>query len=76
MTYADLIQQRLQTLTPAQQAEVFDFVEFLASRRAAGSATAPETANVGQSSMASWFSQPIQVPAFTPLSREEANARD
>lgn len=77
MTYADLIQQRLQTLSPAQQAEVFDFVEFLASRRAAAaSPTAPAAANVGQSPMASWFSHPIQVPAFTPLSREEANARD
>lgn len=81
MTYADLIQQRLQTLSPAQQAEVFDFVEFLASRRAAvklPAAPAPQAvpATVGQSAAASWFSHPIQVPAFTPLSRDEANARD
>jgi hypothetical protein len=34
MSYAELIQQRLQSLSPAQQAEVFDFVEFLASRKA------------------------------------------
>lgn len=32
MGYADLIQQRLQTLTEQKQAEVYDFVEFIASR--------------------------------------------
>ena len=32
MGYAELIQQRLQTLPPEKQAEVYDFVEFLATR--------------------------------------------
>ncbi len=75
MTYADLIQQRLQTLSPAQQAEVFDFVEFLASRRAAAAALEPAPASLGQSPLSAWFAHPIEVPAFTPLSRDEANAR-
>lgn len=77
MTYADLIQQRLQTLSPAQQAEVFDFVEFLANRRAAAApAGTAEPASLSQTPVASWLSRPIKVPEFTPLSREEANARD
>lgn len=32
MGYAELIQQRLQTLPPDKQAEVFEFVEFIATR--------------------------------------------
>ncbi|OYT90195.1 MAG: hypothetical protein CFE43_19465 [Burkholderiales bacterium PBB3] len=32
MGYAELIQQRLQTLSPDKQAEVYDFVEFIATR--------------------------------------------
>jgi hypothetical protein len=32
MGYAELIQQRLQTLSQEKQAEVYDFVEFLATR--------------------------------------------
>lgn len=32
MGYAELIQQRLQTLPPDKQAEVYDFVEFIAAR--------------------------------------------
>jgi len=32
MGYAELIQQRLQTLPLDKQAEVYDFVEFIASR--------------------------------------------
>lgn len=32
MGYAELIQQRLQTLPPEKQAEVYDFVEFIAAR--------------------------------------------
>lgn len=32
MGYAELIQQRLQTLSQEQQAEIYDFVEFLAAR--------------------------------------------
>ena len=32
MGYAELIQQRLQTLSQEKQAEIYDFVEFLAAR--------------------------------------------
>lgn len=32
MGYAELIQLRLQTLSPEKQAEVYDFVEFIATR--------------------------------------------
>lgn len=32
MGYAELIHQRLQTMPPEKQAEVYDFVEFIASR--------------------------------------------
>ena len=76
MRYADLIQQRLQALSPAQQAQVFDFVEFLASRRAAaaGPATAPTGGDAGRLPM--WLDPSQRVPAFVPMSRDEANARD
>jgi hypothetical protein len=36
MGYAELIAQKLATLPPEKQAEVFDFVEFIASRASAG----------------------------------------
>jgi hypothetical protein len=72
MSYAELIQQRLQSLSPAQQAEVFDFVEFLASRKAATQA-AQSTA---QNPPPRWLGTPFEVPGFTPMSREEANARE
>ena len=32
MGFADLIHQRVQTLTEQKQAEVYDFVEFIAAR--------------------------------------------
>ena len=32
MGYAELIQLRLQTLSPEKQAEVYDFVEFISTR--------------------------------------------
>ena len=34
MGYAELIQLRLQTLPPDKQAEIYDFVEFIAQRSA------------------------------------------
>lgn len=39
MGYAELIQQRLQTLPQEKQAEVYDFVEFIATRTQAAQAT-------------------------------------
>ena len=72
MSHAELI-RRLQTLPAAQQAEVYDFVEFLASRQTAAERAAPAT--LAQSPLAAWLDKPLVVPGFTPLSREEANER-
>lgn len=73
MSHAELI-RRLQSLPAAQQAEVFDFVEFLASRQAAAP-DASGTTRLGQSPFASWLDRPIVAPGFKPMSREEANER-
>ena len=74
MSYAELI-ERLRALPPAQQAEVFDFVEFLASRLAATQAASEPAIQLGQSRLAIWLEKPMVVPGFTPMSREEANER-
>lgn len=74
MSHAELI-RRLQTLPAAQQAEVVDFVEFLASRHAAAQRAAGAPATLSQSPLAAWLDKPLVVPGFTPLSREEANER-
>ena len=74
MSHAELI-RRLQTLPAAQQAEVYDFVESLASRQAAAQRAAGAPATLSQSRLAAWLDKPLVVPGFTPLSREEANAR-
>ena len=74
MSHAELI-RRLQALPAAQQAEVYDFVEFLASRQAAVQRDAPAPATLSQTPLAAWLDKPLLVPGFTPLSREEANER-
>ena len=71
MSYAELI-ERLQTLPEAKQAEVFDFVEFLANRN---QAKLGEEHSLTKSSLAGMIKNPLLVPGFTPLGREEANAR-
>ncbi len=71
MGYAELI-ERVQTLPADKQAEVFDFVEFLAARNAAGALPMPALA---QSSLAELMRNPIVVTDFKPMSRDEANAR-
>lgn len=71
MGYADLI-RRLQALPEAKQAEVFDFVEFLVQRNQ-GEPQAVHT--LADSSLAAMMTHPIRVKQFTPLSRDEANAR-
>lgn len=71
MGYAELI-ERVQTLPADKQAEVFDFVEFLATRNVAGEQS---VTTLSQSSLAYWIKNPVVIPGFTPLSREEANAR-
>lgn len=74
MSHAELI-RRLEALPAAQQAEVYDFVEFLASRQAAADRAAGLPATLSQSPLAAWLEKPLVVPGFTPLSREEANER-
>ena len=74
MSHAELI-RRLQSLPAAQQAEVVDFVEFLASRQAAAQRDAAAPATLSQSPLAAWLDKPLVVPGFTPLSREDAYAR-
>ena len=71
MSYAELI-ERLQTLPEAKQAEVFDFVEFLANRN---QLEHDQQKTLAESSLASMMKNPLLVADFTPLSREEANAR-
>jgi hypothetical protein len=80
MSHAELI-RRLEALPAAQQAEVYDFVEFLASRQAAGQAPAeqaehePPDPALRPPRKPVWLDKPFVVPGFTPMSREEANAR-
>jgi hypothetical protein len=69
--YTDLI-EKLQTLPAAKQAEVLDFVEFLAQRDRVEKE--PITSLAG-SPLAPLINNPMVVPDFTPFSREEANAR-
>lgn len=71
MGYAELI-LTLEQLPEAKQAEVLDFARFLAQQSQRESAK-PKT--LGESSLAQWINNPIGVANFTPLSREEANAR-
>jgi hypothetical protein len=71
MSYAELI-ERLQMLPEAKQAEVFDFVEFLAARN---QAEHNEEHSLAKSSLSDMIKNPLLTPGFTPLSREDANAR-
>ena len=71
MGYAELI-HNLEQLPEDKQAEVFDFAEFLV-RRVQKQEAKPKT--LAESSMARWIREPVGVAGFTPLSREEANAR-
>ncbi|MCK9397115.1 MAG: DUF2281 domain-containing protein [Methylobacter sp.] len=71
MSYAELI-EKLQTLPEAKQAEVFDFVEFLANRN---QIERGQQKTLAESSLASVITNPLVVTDFIPLSREEANAR-
>ena len=71
MNFAELI-ERLQTLPDAKQAEVFDFVEFLANRNPVESKA--ET-TLADNPLAELIKNPIRVDEFAPLSRKEVNAR-
>ena len=72
MGYAELIEKRLLTLPVSKQAEVFDFVEFLATR---DQTERREERTLANSSLADMMKNPLLVTGFIPLSREEANAR-
>jgi hypothetical protein len=72
MSYAELIGKKLQTLPEAKQAEVFDFVEFLANRNQIECAGDRALAKL---SLVEMMKNPLRVSGFTPLNRDEANAR-
>jgi hypothetical protein len=72
MSYTELIEKKLQTLPEAKQAEVFDFVEFLVARN---QLEHHEEHALAKSALADMMKNPLRVLGFTPLSREEANAR-
>jgi len=72
MGYAELIEKKLLTLPEVKQAEVFDFVEFLAARN---QTERREEHTLANSSLADMMKNPLRVTGFTPLSRDEANAR-
>ena len=71
MGYAELI-HTLEQLPEDKQAEVLDFAKFLA-QRVQKQEVQPKT--LAESSMARWIREPVGVVGFSPLSREEANAR-
>lgn len=72
MGYAELI-RTLQALPQDKQAEVFDFVDFLAARARVESQAARPSIDVRP--ITAFFQQPFQVESFQPLSRDDANAR-
>ena len=65
MGYAELIQKRLQTLPPDKQAEVYDFVEFIATRNHA--VKTPDAELPNKSAPADWTNE-----AFAQLSMAQA----
>jgi hypothetical protein len=71
MGYAELI-EKLQNLPADKQSEVVDFVEFLASRTSLRDAKSEVRS---QSTLAEWRAHPLTVRDFSPMSRDEANAR-
>jgi len=71
MGFAELI-ENLHTLPESKQAEVFDFAEFLVQKNQ----EKPQNGGtLADSSLAEFIKNPLQMDQFTPLSREEANAR-
>jgi hypothetical protein len=65
MGYAELIQQRLQTFPPEKQAEVYDFVEFIATRSQA--VKSPDTAQRVENAPNDWTDE-----EFSHLSMAQA----
>lgn len=71
MGYAELI-LTLEQLPEDKQAEVLDFARFLVQQL---KKEEPEPKALGESSLGEFIRNPLSVPDFKPLSREEANAR-
>jgi hypothetical protein len=74
MGYVELI-ETLKTLPQEKQAEVFDFVDFLALRAGLPRPATDQAKPAPPRPLASYLAAPFQVPDFTALTREEANAR-
>ena len=72
MSYAELIEKKLLTLSDDKQAEVFDFVEFLVGRNQSNRV---EEHSIANSVLSDRMKNPLKVSGFIPLGREEANAR-
>lgn len=70
MGYAELI-EKLQNLPEEKRAEVLDFVDFLAARLS----REPLLSQKSGGALAEFRASPFHVKSFSPLSREEANAR-
>ncbi len=70
MGYAEII-EKLQKLPEEKQAEVLDFVEFLAARLH----REPFSSSPQGGALAELRAHPFLVKDFRPMSREEANAR-
>jgi hypothetical protein len=71
MGYDELI-LTLEQLPEDKQAEVLDFAKFLA-QQVNKAESSPRT--LAESPLAELMRNPLGVPGFKPLSREEANAR-
>ncbi len=71
MGYAELI-HNLEQLPEDKQAEVFDFAEFLVQKN---QVTPKPVTTLGETSWAELLKNPIRIPNFVPLSRDEANER-
>lgn len=71
MGYSELI-EKLQNLPTDKQFEVFDFVEFLASRTTQNALIQIEKS---KSALTQLRNQPLTVSNFSPMRRDEANAR-
>lgn len=64
MSHAELT-RRLQALLAAQQAQVYDFVEFLASRQAPASEAEEPAAALGPLRLAAWLDKLLVAARFT-----------
>lgn len=64
MIHAELT-RRLQAMPAAQQAPVYDSVEFPASRQPPASAAEEPAATLGPLRLAAWLDKPLVAPSFT-----------